>query len=206
MGFDFERYNSILHRQNKDTETKTGINKPLRFIYAGTIDRLRQMDIVLEGFHKADGAYELHIYSSIDEQQRGDLHIPNDPRFYYHTPLPRNDLLREIARSDIGVSLIPPVRLYLGSSPTKTYEYAACGTVPLINYIPEYKEIFNNNNAFFCKFDQDHISYTISEICKYQLIEINSRGTESYKVINSKRNYRNMSSSFYLFIKNIVNK
>lgn len=173
---------------------------PIRFVYAGTIDRLRRMDTVLTGFAAARGDYELHLYTPLDEAGRKRLGLPNDPRFVYHPPVPRDALLRRLAEADVGLGLIPPLRLYLGSSPTKTFEYYAAGIPALLSELPDYRAVFDEEAALYCPFDEAGIAAGVERVLTLGRDPLDAMGERGREAVRAQRDYAHLGEALLQFL------
>ncbi len=196
MGFDFSAYPQATNRPAR--------HGPIRFIYAGTIDRLRRMDIVLDGFCRAQGEFELHLYTSTPEDRRQALGLQDDPRFVFHAPLPRAELMQRIAACDVGVSLIPPEKLYLGSSPTKTLEYYAVGLPSLLSELDEHRALFDDESGFFAAFDALHIAKAVTRAARCPRPALETMGQRGRQRVLEMRHYAQMSAKLMEFFLTVL--
>lgn len=192
MGFDFENY--------IEAETRPERRGPIRFIYAGTIDRLRRMDTVLAGFGQASAHFELHVYTPTPDTACQALGLPPDSRFVFHKPVPRDALITHIAAADVGVSLIPPEKLYLGSSPTKTLEYYAAGVPALLSELPDHQALFDENIAFFAPFSADGIADAVERAARSSRAELDAMGLRGQDHIRQSRDYARMAADLLSFL------
>lgn len=192
MGFDFAAFPQAAARPERQG--------PIRFLYAGTIDRLRRMDTVLEGFRRAAGAFELHVYTPASEATRRGLGLGEDPRFVFHDPVPRAELMRRIAAADVGVSLIPPERLYLGSSPTKTLEYYAAGLPALLSELPDHRALFDEDSAFFADFGAAGIAEAVTRAARSPRPRIDAMGQRGRERVRERRDYARLAAELLDFL------
>ncbi|AOU97052.1 hypothetical protein BI364_02670 [Acidihalobacter yilgarnensis] len=191
LGFDFA---------STDIPVRPPRNGPLRFAYAGTIDRLRRMDTVLAGFAEAEGDYELHLYTPLDAPGRDALRLPHDPRFHYHPPVPRKELLQRLAEADVGLGLIPPERLYLGSSPTKTFEYYAAGLPALLSELPDYHDVFERNCALYCDFTPAGIAGGVARAQILGREALQRMGAQGCEAVRAQRDYAHLGDELLQFL------
>lgn len=191
MGFDFTAF--------PETAARPERQGPVRFVYAGTIDRLRRVDTVLEGFRNASGDFELHLYTPASESTRRGLGLQDDPRFVFHEPVPRTELMRRIAAADVGVSLIPPEKLYLGSSPTKTLEYYAAGLPALLSELADHRALFDDNSAFFAEFDTAGIAEAVTRAARCPRPQIDAMGLRGHERVHELRDYAQLAAGLLEF-------
>jgi glycosyltransferase involved in cell wall biosynthesis len=191
MGFDFGAFPHAAARPARQG--------PTRFIYAGTIDRLRRMDTVLEGFRGASGEFELHLYTPASEATRQILGLQDDPRFVFHEPVPRAELMRRIAAADVGVSLIPPEKLYIGSSPTKTLEYYAAGVPALLSELADHRALFDQDSAFFAEFGAAAIAEAVTRATRCPRPQIDAMGLRGRERVREQRDYARLAAELLEF-------
>ena len=191
MGFDFDAFPEVAVRPDR--------RGPIRFIYAGTIDRLRRMDTVLEGFRCASGEFELHLYTPASEATRQVIGLQGDPRFVFHEPVLRAELMRRIAAADVGVSLIPPEKLYMGSSPTKTLEYYAAGRPAMLSELGDHRALFDGDSAFFAEFDVAAIAEAVTRAAHCPRPQLDAMGRRGRERVRELRDYARMAAGLLQF-------
>ncbi|MCF8095787.1 MAG: glycosyltransferase family 4 protein [Desulfobacteraceae bacterium] len=71
---------------------------------------------------------------------------------WIHSPgrIPPSQGLPMIARCQIGVALLKPIGNYVGSYPTKMFEYMAMGLPVVVSDFPLYRDVVENNQCGFC--------------------------------------------------------
>jgi len=165
-----------------------------RFFYAGTLDKLREFETVLEAFNDVkskdwkltistkDPEYAKEVISSYDSlADNVEIHNAKD----------KKELLNLIAASDIGVSILPEIPLFDTSTPVKIMDYYS-STVPCImtNNASNNTLFTDDFDAWFCKFDKksikDKLEYIIS-LSKDDVAKVGVRGQERLLEI---RNYK----------------
>ena len=73
--------------------------------------------------------------------------------------VPREEVYRYIAASDVGLSPIPPLPVYLVSSPVKLVETLGMGKAVVANDIPEQKHIISASHGGICtKYDEQEFA------------------------------------------------
>lgn len=196
MGVDFD------YITNLDI-SKSPNDDIVKFVYVGAIDKLREFNTVASGFTDSKTMFELHIYSQSNNTSLEYIKNLQDNRIFIHSPKQRQALFKELLQYDVGVGLIPETLLYTVSSPTKTFEYSALGLAPLVNYLPEYKRIYNTGNALFCEFDKGSIAKKIEEISKMPKKDIALIGINSKNSIFEARNYKTLSIKLVDFLRGL---
>lgn len=171
-----------------------------KLVYTGTVDQLRQTDLIIHALIELDNNFQLDIYTSSNNRMTDLIRRIGDKRVQIRPPQSRTNLLETLTDYDIGIGLIPDNNLYRVSSPTKTIEYYSIGLPALINYLPEYTSLFDHTVAFFCNFSPDSIkdaSVKALAISKHQLVEM---GINGKKIIIERRNYRNLACTLHSFV------
>lgn len=192
MGFDFRQY---------PVGAPTEKSGPIRFVYIGSIDKLRSMDIVKRAFLAQQYDYILDIYSDSQNEAADTFRSIHDQRIRFHPGLPRDALLRDIRTADIGVCFVPHTKTYIGASPTKTVEYGALGLSVLVNPLPDYKELLDDGCAFICDFDEESIKKEIDGIIHLNRLFILERGRQLQKRVKAQRDYRLLSKRLAGFLR-----
>lgn len=179
---------------------KPNNNVPRKLIYTGTVDRLRETDLVVEALSELKEDFVLDIYTQSDNEITRKIKNSRDKRINIYPALPRNELFRKMTDYDIGIGLIPENRLYRVSSPTKTLEYYSLGLPALVNYLPEYVSLFDNESAFFCNFTKESIKKTMREILAAPNNKLFEMGAKGKQVIKEQRDYKILSEKLYDFL------
>lgn len=196
MGVDFDSLPSY----------KPSNNAVRKLIYTGTVDHLRTTDLVAEALSELKEDFVLDIYTQSDNEITRKIKSMGDKRINIYPALPRNELFRKITDYDIGIGLIPDNRLYRVSSPTKTLEYYSLGLPALVNYLPEYVSLFDNESAFFCDFTKESIKKTMGEILAAPNNRLFEMGAKGKQVIKEQRDYKILSEKLYDFLERFRKK
>ncbi len=176
-------------------------NGKKKYIYAGTVDQLRKLDVIISAFMEYDGDFVFDIYTASHNHQVEQIRSMEDSRIRVHNPLPRADLFRKMSGYDIGIGLIPDNELYRVSSPSKTLEYYALGIPAIINRLPEYTSLFDHDSAFFCDFSKDSIRDCIVNISRLSRQEIMQKGSIGRNIVKGERDYNELSFRLFNFLK-----
>ncbi len=170
--------------------TRRGGSGPLRFVYTGTVDRLRCVDILNAVFHEAAGDFRLDYYTFSDNPTVDALRAVNNPLIRVLPALPRPALLEVLRSADIGLGYVPPVRTFIGSSPTKTLEYAALGLTVMANPLPDYEDWLDPTAAVFTAFEPAAIRSGLDLILATSRDVLAARGAAAARCVREKRTYR----------------
>lgn len=193
MGFDFQRYPQV--------DSAADVSGPIRFVFIGSIDKLRSLDMVATAFLSQQQDFILDIYSDSRNEAVDAVKSIHDRRIRCHPGLPREELFREIATADVGVCFFPHTKTYIGASPTKTVEYAALGLGVLVNPMPDYETILDGGCAFICNFDTEAIKKEIRKIFHEDRESLRKRGQQLHQRVLAARDYRMLSSRLVRFIR-----
>ena len=195
LGVDFSKL------PKSGTQRHKGNNGIRRYIYTGTVDQLRKLDVIISAFMEYDGGFVFDIYTASHNPQVEQIKSMKDSRIRLHNPLPRADLFEKMSGYDIGIGLIPDNELYRVSSPSKTLEYYALGMPAIINRLPEYTSLFDHNSAFFCDFSKDSIRDCIANTSRLSKQEIMQKGNIGRNIVRSERDYGELSFRLFNFLK-----
>jgi len=182
---------------------KPDSNPIKKLIYTGTVDRLRKTDLIIEAISELKEEFVLDIFTQSSNETTRKIKNMGDGRINVYPAIPRKELFNRIADYDIGIGLIPENDLYNVSSPTKTLEYYSIGVPALVNYLPEYTYLFNDESAFFCSFTKTDIQRAVKEILNTPKEKIFEMGMKGRKIVKEQRDYRVLSEKLYNFLTNI---
>ena len=141
----------------------------LRFIYIGTLKQ-RNMHIFASAF--ADFVarrglawrLDLYGYGSDEDVARIDAvaHRFVSVRFLGH--LPRNELSKQLAHADIGVSFVPVTPYFDLQPPTKTFEYLMAGLPTLATRTAANIEVVRDGRGWLCEDTVDSIQDALARV------------------------------------------
>jgi glycosyltransferase involved in cell wall biosynthesis len=170
-----------------------------RFFYAGTLDSLREFNIVLEAFSKIKNDKWSLTISTRDINyakeliKKYNLAGSNIKIFNAKT---REELLELIALADIGVALLPNIPIYNTSIPIKILDYYSSAVPCIMTNTTHSNIIFtNNHDAWFCKFTADNISTTLQDIILLTKEDITKVGTKGQLRLLGIRNYKTIAQT-----------
>ena len=197
MGVDFSRIQPARHSAEASAVKK--------FIYIGSVDRLRRLDLIISAFRAVKGDFVFDLYTPSDNDFVRELRSAefSDERIRICPPKPRDALFDIMGQYDVGIGLIPESPLYEVSSPTKTLEYYAVGIPAIINHLPEYSALFDENSAFFCSLTPEAIQDTVARILTLEGQKIRHMGEAGKRIVAEKRDYAVMAESLFRFLQMI---
>ena len=128
-----------------------------KFIYVGSHSAGRNLDIVLKAIVKASNFKANASFKFVGCKKSeldafllipGIADLINKDVISFISPVARSDIPQYLAEGDIGLSLIPPRKVYYESSPTKLAEYLGAGLAVLSNVgIPMQEKFVNESKA-----------------------------------------------------------
>lgn len=172
----------------------------LRFVYTGTVDALRRVDVLNAVFHAAPGDFRLDYYTFSDNPTVAALRACGDPRIQLHPALPRPELVEALRGADVGLGYVPPVRTYIGSSPTKTLEYAALGLTIMANRLPDYDDWLDPGAAIFTEFEPTAIRAGLDQILATPREALAARGALAAHGARQNRSYAVLADRLAAFL------
>lgn len=174
-----------------------------RFVYIGTIDSLRKTDLIIKAMTELEEEFVLDIYTQSENDEVAWIRKLGDARVRLCPALPRPELFQRLAGYDVGIGLIPENPLYNVSSPTKTIEYYAVGLPALVNYLPEYLNLFDQESAFFCAFTKEGIQQAVRQILRTGKEELLAMGHRGKQRVDETRNYGVLSKQLFEFLQSL---
>ncbi|HIP11226.1 MAG TPA: glycosyltransferase [Arcobacter sp.] len=197
--FDFELSSDVLNKKSDDNK--------VRFLYIGTVDKLREIDKIFEAFSNVKSQnWILDVYTkNFDEATTYKSKMKkNENLVNIYNSLDRKTLYKTMAGYDVGISLIPINDLYTVASPIKLSEYFACKLAVITTAIPEAVDLYaDTNSAFFVHFDTVSISKTINNILQMDKEELNRMGLNGFNIVKQKRNYKTNAKYIVSFLNSL---
>jgi len=195
MGFDFASYGIA------DKPQGSG---PIRFVYIGAIDALRQLDLVNQAFMSVTGDFRLDYYSNSRNATVEQIKQLPDPRIRFHEGLPRDQLFAAIADADVGVCFFPETKTYITASPTKMLEYCALNMTVLGNLVPEYEGLLDDECSYLCPLNTDAIAKTVARILATPRETLRRQGALCGQRVRQSRDYRQMAVQLGTFLDSLM--
>ncbi len=174
-----------------------------RFIYVGSLDRLREFEVVLDAFNalEADLAWQLSVCvvnpEVIYELLKVYPHIKERVNIVSADEL--SSIKEQVSLSDVGLGLLPDNELYNNALSAKVADYYNCCAPALLSNTEKNHSIFDSDTeALFSDFHSEEISEKLKKIIamsEEELIEIGQKGQE--KLLNLGRNYEVMAKNLF---------
>lgn len=168
-----------------------------RFIYEGTLDKIREFETVLEAFSKLKSdKWKLSI-STRDPLYALDMvrkYTNVEKNIEIHNAKNRDELLDLIAHADIGVALLPDIAVYNTSTPVKILDYYSSAVPCLMTHTGHTHKIFTDcHDAWFCEFEPNAIKEKIEYILSLSQEDVADVGVKGQMRLLEIRNYEKIA-------------
>ncbi len=165
-----------------------------RFFYAGTLDKLREFETVLEAFNNVKkGNWKLTISTKDPEyaQEVVNSYSSLGDSVEIHNAKNKSELLELIANADIGVSILPEIPLFNTSTPVKIIDYYSSAVPCIMTNNANNNTLFTDDfDAWFCTFDKASIQAKIEYIVSLSKDEVAQVGIKGQERLLEIRNYK----------------
>ena len=170
-----------------------------RFFYAGTLDKVREFETVLNAFSKVKSDKWQLLISTRDtlyvENMLEDYADIKD-RIKIYNAKTKDDLLDLIAKADIGVALLPDIPIYNSSTPVKIFNYYSSAVPCLMTNSSHTNTIFTDcTDAWFCDFTQSDITKKIEYLLTLSKEEVAEIGVQGQKRLLDVKNYETIAKN-----------
>ena len=170
-----------------------------RFFYAGTLDKLREFETVLEAFNAVRSQdWKLTISTKDPEyaQQIVDSYSALRSHVEIKNAKTKDELLELIAKADIGVALLPDIAIYNTSTPVKILDYYSSTVPSIMTNSANSNRIFTDDyDAWFCKFTKESIQEKIEYILTLTKEEVAEVGVNGQQRLLNIRNYKTIAKN-----------
>ncbi|RLA71422.1 MAG: hypothetical protein DRG09_00160 [Epsilonproteobacteria bacterium] len=168
-----------------------------RFVYEGTLDKVREFETVLDAFSKLKSDTWKLIISTRDIPYAQKM-LENYPHIKDHIELcnaqTKEALIDLIAKADIGVALLPDIPIYNASTPVKVFDYYSSAVPCLMTRAEHIGTIFTDcDDAWFCDFTQDDISKKLEHLLSLSKDEVAKVGEHGQQRLLETRNYETIA-------------
>lgn len=178
-------------------ENEQHLGEEKRFIYAGTLDKAREFETVLDAFSKVKSDHWQLFIATMDSTYAQEM-LEKYENIKDHTLIyeakTKDDLLDLIAKSDIGVALLPDIPIYNTAIPVKVFNYYSSAVPSLMSQTDATESIFTDEaDAWFCDFTQDEITHKIEYLLTLSKEEVANVGTNGQKRLLDVKNYKTIA-------------
>jgi glycosyltransferase involved in cell wall biosynthesis len=178
---------------------------PVRFIYQGSFDITRRMDVVLSAFDDLPGDdWRLEIFTA--DFDRAAALVQSSVRRHVgnvtvNAAIDRAALFEKVSANDVGICMIPTTPLYAVSSPLKMAEYYACGIPAIMSPLPACRDAFADRGCgFFSEFDRASIKRTLEQVLSTDRAMLRDMGAAGRALVMADRNYRKIAKDLADFL------
>jgi glycosyltransferase involved in cell wall biosynthesis len=208
MGIDLEDYYNTC-----GSDADADEREPNSIIYLGTMQMVRRIDFVIRVFKKVLTAVpEARLYMVGGSENKGDLdflkaeakRLNVEHAILFTGNLPREQALKLVRRTVVGVSPFFPTPILNSTSPTKLMEYMIMGTCVVANDHPEQRQVIEDSKAGYCvPYDEDSFAAAIIKILKSPEKSA-LMGESGIKYVLKRRNYKviadDLEKKFHKFL------
>jgi hypothetical protein len=179
-----------------------------RFIYVGSLDRLREFEVVLDAFnaiHDLPWHLSMVVHDPEVIQQLVKIYpkIKNRIEILYTDELHR--IYEEIQKCDVGLGLLPNRELYNNALSAKVVDYYANAVPALLSINEKNRSIFDEESeAYFSAFETKPITLQLKKLIETDeeiLIEAGKKGQQ--KLLDLERDYRVMAKKLFDELENL---
>ena len=196
MGIECE---SASRKKNENQKISNFIK---RFVYIGTVDPLRRMDLVFQALVPLiDQEWELDIYTKDTLYTHSILPESLKSKITVFNYIERSMLMETLGKYDCGIFLLPENTLYNVASPTKVMDYYQAGIPALMSPIPECLYLFDNESGFFSPFETSKITENFQLILSTHSHKLKKMGEKGRKSLRKSRSYCKLAEKLYLFLR-----
>jgi glycosyltransferase involved in cell wall biosynthesis len=169
-----------------------------RFFYAGTLDKLREFETILEAFSNIHSSNYKLMISTKDPEYLQELlnefsNLKDNIEVY--DAKTRKELLELIAKADVGLSALPDIALFNSSTPMKVLDYYSSAVPCIMSNNENNASIFEDNtSAWFTNFDEKSIREKLEYIISLSKDEVAKVGVNGQKRLLDVRNYERIAA------------
>ena len=169
-----------------------------RFFYAGTLDKLREFETVLDAFNEVSSE-NFKIMISTKDPEYSKIMLEKYPNLKDNIEIydakTKKELLNLIAKADIGLSLLPDIPLFNTSTPVKIMDYYSSAVPCIMSKNENNESIFDDNKtAWLCDFDKDSIKSKLNEIISLSKDDVANVGINGQNRLLDIRNYERIAN------------
>ena len=169
-----------------------------RFFYAGTLDKLREFETILEAFSNIHNSNFKLMISTKDPEFLDYLLIdfPNlKNNIEIYDAKTRKELLELIAIADVGLSPLPDIALFNSSTPMKVLDYYSSAVPCIMSDNENNTSIFEDNiSAWFATFDKESIQKKLEYIISLSKNDVTKVGKKGQERLLAVRNYERIAA------------
>ena len=167
------------------------------FFYAGTLDKLREFETILDAFCLVDPTKFKLMISTKDPEYAKKM-IESYPMLKDSIELydakSKDELLELISKADVGLASLPDIVLFNSSTPMKVLDYYTSAVPCLMTENENNNSIFEDEKtAWLCEFNKNAIKDKIEEIIALSKDEVAEVGVNGQKRLLDIRNFKRIA-------------
>ncbi|CAA6805870.1 MAG: Glycosyltransferase [uncultured Sulfurovum sp.] len=181
--------------EDKLREHRVTEGEVVRFINIGTMDALREFDVVLDAFEKLNFTnWHLDIVVSNKTFIRSllALYPKLKDKITLHEGVHTLEELKDvISQNDVGIALLPQNDFHNTVIANKVIRYSGCGVPSFMINNDKNHSVFSEKEAYFSDFDVENISLNLAIIMKTPKEKLLEKGKYAQgKLLKVARNYK----------------
>ncbi|MEA1913753.1 MAG: glycosyltransferase [Campylobacterota bacterium] len=172
-----------------------------RFVYVGTVDELRQFDVILDAFEKIKDEDWKLVICALNRDYAKEL-LTFYPNLQDKIELVRAGDLEEldaiVKGCDISFAVLPDISIYNTTFPAKVLDGYSSAIPAMISNNSKNRNVFTTEEVVFSDFDSQDILLNIKRVLntsKEELKQMGQRGQD--KLLHLDRNYEIMAVNLY---------
>lgn len=170
-----------------------------RFIYVGSLDPLREFEVVLDAFNaikELPWSLSVSVYNPKTIRELLKLYPKIRERVSIYDADELSAIKAQVCACDVGLGMLPVRELYNNALSAKVVDYYACGVPALLSDNAKNRSIFDEGSeALFSPFESEAIAQRLKTLIatdEEQLIEMGRKGQA--KLIALERSYDVMAA------------
>ncbi len=171
----------------------------MRFFYIGTFDRLRDFRVVLRAFDSLkDEKFILMLATKEEEYMENLLKMfPDLKEKIEICHVKSHEKYKELVlKSDVGISLLPDLKLFNSSTPIKVIDFYTWGTPCIMSENSVNYSVFDANiSGWLSEFDEISIAKKLKYIISLSKKEVHQVGKKGQEKLLLLRNYETIAKN-----------
>ena len=163
------------YNKHKSKIIKNKNSKIIKYVYIGSLSNIRNIEFWMNCFYKVSQNYNnfnITLFGNNSEDVKKITQLESFKKLkhkgliYINNKINRDELNEKLINFDVGISLIPPLDIYLESAPTKLTEYMYSGLVLLANKEIKFQKdiILQSQSGKLCEWNKNDIMKNIIQI------------------------------------------
>jgi len=171
----------------------------IRFVYVGTLDKVREFNTILDAFTSLKNK-SWKLYISTRDVEFANILVEQYPtikeKIRIYNAKTKDALLALIAKTDIGIALLPDLPIYSSSTPVKVFDYYSSGVPCLMTQSGHTSTIFTDEiDAWFSEFTLESITEKLNYLLSLSKEDIASIGQKGQTRLLEVKNYENIAKT-----------